>query len=51
LGCQVEWKRDQEEFVCPCHKGTYAIDGTVLSGPPPAPLHELALRYFRMVHL
>ena len=43
LGCQVEWKRDQNAFVCPCHEGTYAMVGTVLSGPPPAPLRELPL--------
>lgn len=43
LGCQVEWKRDKNAFVCPCHEGTYAMDGTVLSGPPPAPLRELPL--------
>ena len=43
LGCQVEWKRDQEAFVCPCHQGIYSMDGIVLSGPPPTPLHELPL--------
>lgn len=37
-GCAVAWKTSLSEFVCPCHGGTYTIQGKVVSGPPPAPL-------------
>lgn len=32
--CDVEWKSNQSEFVCPCHTGKFAPDGTVLAKPP-----------------
>jgi Rieske Fe-S protein len=38
LACRVSWKDDQRQFVCPCHDGHFAEDGSVLSGPPPRPL-------------
>ena len=38
-GCTVDFDPSSEEFVCPCHGGTYdAKTGQVLGGPPPAPL-------------
>ena len=40
LGCIVKWRERENNFYCPCHKGTYDKDGTVLSGPPPRPLDE-----------
>lgn len=40
LACRVKWHADINEFVCPCHDGHFAIDGTVLSGPPPRPLDQ-----------
>lgn len=43
LGCSVYWKNDTSEFRCPCHGGRYAEDGTVVSGPPPAPLPRLTV--------
>ena len=36
--CVVDWVKEKKQFVCPCHKGTYDIDGSVVSGPPPEPL-------------
>jgi menaquinol-cytochrome c reductase iron-sulfur subunit len=33
LGCTVPWVSDKSEFVCPCHGGTYAPDGSRISGP------------------
>jgi nitrite reductase/ring-hydroxylating ferredoxin subunit/predicted enzyme related to lactoylglutathione lyase len=44
LGCTVEWSAAQRRFDCPCHGGAYRIDGSVLSGPPPRPLREIAVR-------
>lgn len=34
LGCTVPWVSDKNEFVCPCHGGTFAPDGSRVSGPP-----------------
>ena len=39
LGCAYSWHTDR--FACPCHGGTFAADGTVISGPPPRPLDRL----------
>lgn len=41
LGCAVDWKPDQQLFVCPCHSGQFAIDGNVEGGPPPRSLDTL----------
>ena len=44
-GCTVEYQASTQEFVCPCHGGTYsARTGQVLAGPPPAPLREIPAR-------
>lgn len=40
LGCIVRWEPEKDRFFCPCHKGVYAKDGTVVSGPPPRPLDQ-----------
>lgn len=41
LGCSVRWVGDQNEFVCPCHGGTYSASGKLLGGPPPRGLDHL----------
>lgn len=41
LGCIVQWQREKEQFLCPCHAGLFSADGTVLAGPPPKPLPRL----------
>ena len=33
LGCTVPWNKDRQQFVCPCHGGTFMPDGTRVSGP------------------
>ena len=43
LGCIVQWVKDQQHFLCPCHGGLFATDGTVLAGPPPRPLAKIPL--------
>lgn len=44
LGCFVNWDSRKKEFICPCHAGRYAMDGAVISGPPPKPLTRLPLK-------
>lgn len=44
LGCLVEYQADKNIMLCPCHAGTFDLDGNVVSGPPPKPLHRLPLR-------
>ncbi len=44
LGCLVEYHRTRQQLICPCHAGTFDLDGGVLSGPPPKPLKTIPLR-------
>lgn len=41
LGCIVQWEKDRQDFLCPCHAGHYDVDGKVTAGPPPRPLTRL----------
>jgi menaquinol-cytochrome c reductase iron-sulfur subunit len=41
LGCTVQWREENSNFVCPCHNGTYAADGSRVSGPPKRGMDEL----------
>ena len=34
LGCTVPWRQEKRQFICPCHVGVFASDGTRISGPP-----------------
>ena len=38
LGCIVNWHPEQHRLICPCHAGTYDLNGAVVAGPPPRPL-------------
>jgi Rieske Fe-S protein len=44
LGCIVHWKPDEAHFGCPCHQAAFSREGQVLSGPPPRPLRQLAVK-------
>lgn len=44
LECAVNWVQATKQFICPCHGGLYDIKGTVLSGPPPKPLHRRLIK-------
>ena len=47
LGCAYNWQDsgdEAEHFVCPCHDGVFALDGTVVDGPPPRPLDTLPVK-------
>ena len=41
LGCIVQWEKDRQDFLCPCHAGYFTPDGAVISGPPPKALEKL----------
>lgn len=41
LGCIVQWVKEKQQFLCPCHGGQFSTDGTVLGGPPPRPLAKI----------
>jgi nitrite reductase/ring-hydroxylating ferredoxin subunit len=39
FACLVKWNAELGQIVCPCHDGYFdALDGHVISGPPPSPL-------------
>jgi Rieske Fe-S protein len=42
-GCTVEWQPAERKFVCHCHGGEFAEDGSVTRLPPTQPLEELRL--------
>jgi len=42
FACIVKWNPETARMECPCHDGDFsAEDGSVISGPPPAPLTML----------
>jgi nitrite reductase/ring-hydroxylating ferredoxin subunit len=42
FACIVKWNPDSNQLECPCHEGYFSVaDGSVISGPPPAPLMAL----------
>ena len=42
FACLVKWNAETTHLECPCHDGHFsAEDGSVISGPPPAPLTVL----------
>jgi cytochrome b6-f complex iron-sulfur subunit len=41
--CTVAWQASSRQFRCPCHRGTYDSQGSVVSGPPPRALDELQI--------
>ena len=38
LGCPLSYSSGAQRFVCPCHGGTFDIEGLVMGGPPPRPM-------------
>jgi cytochrome b6-f complex iron-sulfur subunit len=43
LGCLVQFEREQDRILCPCHGSRFARDGRVTQGPAPRPLPRLQL--------
>lgn len=44
LGCLVKWDAAKNEFLCPCHAAVFDASGQVVSGPPPSPLPQMAVK-------
>jgi menaquinol-cytochrome c reductase iron-sulfur subunit len=44
LGCTIPWIEKEKKFVCPCHSGTFELDGRLLSGPPPRDMDRLVTK-------
>jgi cytochrome b6-f complex iron-sulfur subunit len=44
LNCTVQYRDSTHQIWCACHNGTYDLNGHVVSGPPPAPLENYAVR-------
>ena len=40
-GCAVQWQRENNQFVCPCHQGKFDATGKNVFGPPPRPLDPM----------
>lgn len=40
LNCTVQYRDSTKQIWCACHNGTYDLNGSVVSGPPPNPLEE-----------
>ena len=36
--CTVEYNKDKQRIVCPCHSSNYTLEGKVLNGPAEKPL-------------
>jgi cytochrome b6-f complex iron-sulfur subunit len=43
-GCTVDWKGEQQEFVCPCHRAVFAPDGSVRKAPAKESLASVAVK-------
>ncbi len=41
--CRYKWVAAEDKFKCNCHGGEFALDGSVLAGPPPRPLNKLPI--------
>lgn len=44
LGCLVKYEKERLLLICPCHAGTFDLEGNVISGPPPRPLQKFPFR-------
>jgi menaquinol-cytochrome c reductase iron-sulfur subunit len=44
LGCSLPWVDEKNQFICPCHKGTFDASGKLVSGPPPRNMDALLMK-------
>ena len=45
--CQLEWKPERRQLVCPCHGGAFDVHGNVVHGPPSIPLQSFPVEEIR----
>ena len=43
LGCITRYQQGTEIIACPCHGSRFSLDGDVIGGPAPRPLHWLEM--------
>jgi cytochrome b6-f complex iron-sulfur subunit len=43
LGCITRYQPDSRIIACPCHGSRFSLDGEVIGGPAPRPLHWLEM--------
>ncbi len=41
LGCKIDFDREHDQFVCPCHDSSFGLDGSVKEGPSPRAMDRL----------
>ncbi|MEO0250399.1 MAG: Rieske 2Fe-2S domain-containing protein [candidate division WOR-3 bacterium] len=41
LRCILQWEKERQRLLCPCHGGAFDLSGNVVSGPPPKSLQPL----------
>jgi cytochrome b6-f complex iron-sulfur subunit len=42
-GCSVGYNSNSNNFICPCHNGTFDINGNVTGGPPSIALKKYSV--------
>lgn len=43
LGCMTRYLPENAQLACPCHGSRFSLDGRVVAGPAPRPLHRLQI--------
>lgn len=41
--CILAWQPETASLMCPCHGGSFDLNGNVLAGPPPRPLQSMTV--------
>ena len=41
--CILQWQPTSATLLCPCHGGSFDLNGNVLEGPPPRPLQSMTV--------
>lgn len=41
--CPVNWDKQKELYICPCHGSSFGVDGAWISGPSEQPLKRLSV--------
>lgn len=44
MGCILNYYRDKQRFICPCHHSNFAMDGKKIKGPAKRDLDTIAFK-------